>query len=525
MGVIQVLDCTLRDGGYCNKWDFGFDNIKKIVAGLDKANIDIVECGFLTEKKGVDADKSLFDDLEKANGMLPASALNSMFVVMVNYGEYPLEKLPVYKGYGVSGIRVAFHKHDRQEALEYCKGIGDKGYKVFVQPMVSLGYSDKEFLEMIEYVNNMSPYAFYIVDSFGEMKRRDLTRLFSLIKHNLRDEILIGFHSHNNLQLAYSNAQVFVDMRVGREVIVDSSVYGMGRGAGNLNTELFVEYLNENHEGNYDVKPIFSIIDEILNEFYQRNYWGYSLSNYLSASYHSHPNYASFLDDKKILTLEDMHEIFKVLDDEKRVSYDEEYIEAVFKRYMQKGQAQEIHKAELQSFLKGKSVLLIAAGKSAVDDKEAIISLAKQENIVVVSVNYEYKFCPVDYIFLSNQRRYKELPLEARRKCIATSNIMADELYLQPGYQDLWMEDGIKGNAGIMAIRFFMSLGVEHFFLAGYDGYSLDNRNNFGDSRMEVVMKRDVLEESNREMTRALRMASQKVLLDFVSNPKNLQMH
>ena len=75
----------------------------------------------------------------------------------------------------------------------------------------------------------------------------------------------------------------------------------MGRGAGNLNTELFVQYLNDNADGNYDIKPLLSIIDEILNAFYQRNYWGYSLPNYLSAAHNAHPNYAGYLDDKKTL--------------------------------------------------------------------------------------------------------------------------------------------------------------------------------------------------------------------------------
>ena len=97
------------------------------------------------------------------------------------------------------------------------------------------------------------------------------------------------------MQLAYSNAQSLVDLHSDRELIIDASVYGMGRGAGNLNTELFVQYLNDNADGNYDIKPLLSIIDEILNEFYQRNYWGYSLPNYLSASHNAHPNYAGFM--------------------------------------------------------------------------------------------------------------------------------------------------------------------------------------------------------------------------------------
>ena len=69
-----------------------------------------------------------------------------------------------------------------------------------------MNYSDDEFLSLIRAVNTFEPYAFYIVDSFGMMKEKDVTRLFYMVEHNLKDTIWIGFHSHNNLQLAYSNA-------------------------------------------------------------------------------------------------------------------------------------------------------------------------------------------------------------------------------------------------------------------------------------------------------------------------------
>ena len=83
----------------------------------------------------------------------------------------------------------------------------------------------------------------------------------------------------------------------------------MGRGAGNLNTELFVEYLNDNIGSTYQLKPLLTIIDEILNGFYEQNYWGYSLPNYLSAKHNAHPNYAGWLNSKKTLTIDNMNDI------------------------------------------------------------------------------------------------------------------------------------------------------------------------------------------------------------------------
>ena len=138
-----------------------------------------------------------------------------------------------------------------------------------MQPMVSVSYSDEEFINLINRSNELNPYAFYIVDSFGVMKRKDLMRLYYLVDHNLSNDIFVGYHSHNNIQMAYSNAQALVDLKTKRQLIIDSSVFGMGRGAGNLNTELFIEYLNELNGNKYRIKPLLKIIDQVLNPIYR----------------------------------------------------------------------------------------------------------------------------------------------------------------------------------------------------------------------------------------------------------------
>ena len=480
MSKIQVLDCTLRDGGYCNNCRFGFENERKIVHGLVEANIDIIECGFLMNTVKYDKDVTKFTSLDEVANIIPQNKEGKTFVMLTDYGKYRPEDLPENDGTSVDGLRVAFHKKDRVAALEECKAIKSKGYKVFVQAMVSLSYTDEEFLDLIRRVNELEPYAFYIVDSFGMMKRKDLTRLFYLVEHNLKENIKIGFHSHNNMQLAYSNAQSLVDLHSDRELIIDASVYGMGRGAGNLNTELFVQYLKDNADGNYDIKPLLSIIDEILNEFYQRNYWGYSLPNYLSAAHNAHPNYAGYLDDKKTLTVENMNEIFDMMDEDKKVSYDKDYIEQLYLRYMATGKSQEEHKAELIENLNGKTVLLIAPGKSSIEEKDEITSFVN-EDVVTVSVNYNYSLVDTDYIFLSNLRRFRELDASNREKCIVTSNIPADNVYLQTKYRDLLCDiEAVKDNAGLMAIKFFTQMGVKKIYLAGFDGYSHDEKENYG---------------------------------------------
>lgn len=520
MNSIHILDCTLRDGGYCNQWEFGFDNVRKITHGLQESGIEIIECGFLTNRVDYHPDITKFTNLNEIAQIIPDNKEGKTFVAMMNYGEYNIDDVPPYDGTSIDGIRVAYHKKNRIEALALCEQIKAKGYLVFIQAMVSLAYSDEEFLSMIHCVNKFKPYAFYIVDSFGMMKGKDLTRLFYMVEHNLDKDIWIGFHSHNNMQLAYSNAQQLTNVQTNRNLIIDSSIYGMGRGAGNLNTELFVEYLNENAGKSYQLKPILNLIDEILNEFYQRNYWGYSLPNYISASHNAHPNYASYLDDKKTLTIESMNDIFGMMDDEKKVSYDKSYIEELYLRYMDTGKVQEEHKTELMKCMYKKRILLVAPGKSSVEEEEKIKAFV-DDNTVVVSINYAYEGVTPTFIFLSNQRRFRELANENRDKCIVTSNISADGVYLQTNYKKLInKEEAVRDNAGLMAINFFMNFDIEGIYLAGFDGYSHDVRENYGTSDMAFITRNAVLDAMNAGMTKVLEEYRNRVKIEFVTIPK-----
>lgn len=524
MRHIQVLDCTLRDGGYCNDCHFGFENEKKIVSGLMEANIDIIECGFFMNTVKYDRDHTRFTSLDQVAQIIPEKRDGKIFVMLADHGKFVPEDLPVCDGTSVDGLRVAFHKKDRIGGLEDCRIVKEKGYKVFIQAMVSVSYTDEEFLDLIRRVNEVEPYAFYIVDSFGMMKQKDLTRLFYMVEHNLKDTIKIGFHSHNNMQLAYSNAQSLVHIQTDRDLIIDSSVYGMGRGAGNLNTELFVEYLNENADGQYVLKPLLTIIDEILNDFYQRNHWGYSLPNYLSAAHNAHPNYAGYLDDKKTLTVEDMNEIFDMMDEDKRRSYDKDYIEEVYLRYMATGRVQEAHMAELKDKLAEKKVLLIAPGKSSVDGMERIVEFAGKDDVISISVNFDYTSVETDFIFLSNLRRFRELGVDKRSKCIVTSNIPADNVYLQTKYRDLLTDiEAVKDNAGLMAIKFLMDYGVKEIYLAGFDGYAHDVRENYGDRQMAFITRNAVLDAMNEGMTAVMKRYSKDVDIHFLTDEKHVR--
>lgn len=524
MNSIKVLDCTLRDGGYCNQWKFGNENIHKIISSLMAANIDIVECGFLTNRVSYCRDITKYTSTKDIQPFVENRYDDKMLVAMVNYGEYEAEDLPERNRDTIDGIRVAFHKRNLPEALELCRKIKEKGYYVFIQPMVSVSYSDEEFLDLIKRVNELQPYAFYIVDSFGMMKEKELIRFFLMIEHNLNADIWIGFHSHNNMQLAYSNAQKLVTVHTDRNLIIDTSVYGMGRGAGNLNTELFVEFLNENIGAQYELKPLLSIIDEIINEFYQQNYWGYSLPNYLSAKHNAHPNYAQYLDDQKTLTVEDMESIFEMMDVEKCFEFDPKYIETLYLRYMTKEREKNEHELELAQILTGKRVLLIAPGKSSTDECGKIGQYLADEQTIGISVNFDYQYAETDYIFLSNLRRFRELDQKKYEKCIITSNIPEENVYLQVKYRDLINENEVvKDKAGLMAVKFLMKYNIKEILLAGFDGYSHDTEENYGEKKMEFYTRNAVLDAMNVGMSSVITKYAKEVKITFLTEARYIR--
>lgn len=521
MNNIQILDCTLRDGGYCNEWAFGLENTKRIISGLVDSNVEIIECGFLSNKDKYDSEVTKFNSVEEIAEVIPKNRQGKYFVAMMNYGEFDVEDLPECDNASINGIRVAFHKKDMEQALGACESVKNKGYLVFVQAMVSLNYSDEEFLDLIRRTNKLSPKAFYIVDSFGTMKSKDLIRLFYVVEHNLNENISIGFHSHNNMQLAYSNAQSLVSLPTNRNLIIDSSIFGMGRGAGNLNTELFLEFLNENVGAHYNVKPLLVIIDEILSYFYSKKFWGYSLPNYISATHGAHPNYALFFDDKKTLTYEAMNELFEMMEPERAIVYDREYAERLYLAYMERGTSQKNRMAEFKDTIANREVMIIAPGKSSFEEKDKILKVINDRKPLVISVNCDYKWAVTDYIFVSNMRRFGEIPVEKHNRCITTSNIASMDSFLTVDYKELInTTEAVEDNSSLMLIKLLILFQVSKLYVAGIDGYSIDPSQNFADQKMNFYTQKARFEAMNDGLNIMINRFAKDVDIEYITNPR-----
>lgn len=519
----QILDCTLRDGGYINDWRFGKKTIVSILEKLEKANIDIIECGFLTRMVKDEA-CSLFNDIAQIEKVLPRQERTAMYVAMIAIGEkelHPSELAP-FDGKSLEGIRLTFHKEEIDQAMEWARIIQEKGYKVFMQPVGTGFYTDMELLQLVEKMNQLQPYAFYIVDTLGSMYRNEVSHRFYLIDENMRPEIHLGFHGHNNLQLAFSNAQVLGKIQTKRTLILDSSVNGMGRGAGNLPTELITQYINKNIASRYDVTMVMDIYDEYISAIRKKFEWGYSVPYHIAASNVCHPNYASYLINKQTLTMKDIEKIIQSIPEEYKILYDQSLIEELYVRYQSRNIDDSAAVQEISGWLSGRKILLLAPGKSLVSHYDSILRFVEEEHPFVISVNFADTRYPIDACFVSNHKRMDTIGREIRRmgglRTILTSNIAGGGGCVYVNYACYTNgDDMVSDNAGLMLLSLLKRCGAHTVYLAGFDGFHHRHGGNYYSEELNSQEDEGQVREKRKRIRKQLQELSAEMEITFIT--------
>ena len=151
-----------------------------------------------------------------------------------------------------------------------------------------MDYTIQEFEELAVKMNGLNPYAVSIVDSYGLMHEENMMGYFNALNGYLHEDVIIGYHAHNNFNLAYANAIALVNAQNERDIILDGSLYGMGKGAGNGSIELLAYWLNTHRGSGYDVAQLLEIINLDIMEIRRKYEWGYSFDKFISASNQCH---------------------------------------------------------------------------------------------------------------------------------------------------------------------------------------------------------------------------------------------
>ena len=322
---MKILDCTLRDGGYANGWLFGENSIHNIKKGLEDLNVDIIELGFMRDEP-YDANKTIFSKMDDVNLILSNKKEKVLYSIMIEaFNPFPIEKLCHANESKIDLIRVCVWKRLLKEHLEYCKAIINKGYKITIQPSRVEQYSKDEFVSLIKQVNKLRPYAFYVVDTWGTQSKEQIVEYFKLADEHLDSSIGIGYHGHNNKMQALSCAQSVIEMDSFRELFLDSCLFGMGRGAGNLNTEIITQYINNYYNGSYNLSHCAELIEEEIAKYNSHNIWGYSMYYYLASISSCNPNYATYFQTNG-LSVKKFKLFLEAISDQEKIVFSKELI-------------------------------------------------------------------------------------------------------------------------------------------------------------------------------------------------------
>lgn len=335
---IQLLDCTLRDGGQgletaysmgISRVQFTEEVITKSIEHFVKSNIDIVELGYIEKSHFARHPFANYFTLEEVSKFIPFHRnANQMYTALFTGPDTEDDLVPEWNSKLVEGIRVILRYSELKKSVDFCEMLAKKGYKVFVQPMLTMRYTDEQLGMLCDRANEMHAYALYFVDSFGYMQVGDIDRLFSFYAKHLDPSIRIGFHPHNNLNLAFSNVQHFLRIAEDRSVIVDATAIGMGQGAGNLQTELILPYLNQNYGKSYNYDELLEVCEQI-EPMTSVGQWGYSVGLALPAMYNTAYKYATVMRIKMGFSYSKINYVMQHIPDELRHRYTEDNLNEV----------------------------------------------------------------------------------------------------------------------------------------------------------------------------------------------------
>ena len=531
MRKLYLLDCTLRDGGYVNDWEFGAGSIKSIFSRLDCAGVDAIEVGFIDDRRPYDPNRSIYPDTKSVEPVFKnMQKPNALVCAMIDYGTCKIENVAPASESHIDAIRVIFKKHLQDDALDFCRQIKEKGYKVFVNPVSVTTFSDEEMISLINKVNKLEPYAVTIVDTYGLMHSNKLLHYCNIMNQHLNKGIVLGYHAHNNFQLAYSNTIAVMENMMDRDILIDGTLFGMGKSAGNACTELVAMYMNERFGKQYDINQIQEAIDIDITKEFAKKEWGYRPMFYISALNECHPNYVTQLLEKKTLSVKQINEILSKLpkENDKNLLYDKNLCEKLYQDFQNTEVNDKDTIEALQSELSEKNVLLIGPGSSIKENESSIASYISEEKPVVFSVNFLNDEFPVDYVFMGNSKRYSQFfsriyAENENVKLICSSNVTEakEKVDYVVNFANLKSSvDCIYDNPLVLLVNLLIQLGVKSIKLAGFDGYSDNVDDCYYADYVKLLYDKSNVSSRNEALKKFISSVKQKVEISTLTPSK-----
>lgn len=503
---MKIIDCSIRDGGHINKWHFNEDIVKASYFAASKAQVDYFEIGYKNDEKIIGLGPFGYCN-EKYIKNLFKSLTDTKLLCMIDAGKYTGYKIPKCSPQltPFSGIRIAAYPYEAKIAIDLIESIYKKGYEVFFQLMAWSEWTEKDIEIIHKWKNKKILKAIYFADSFGSYIPEDIKKHIDKLK-NLGFKN-IGFHSHNNQQMAFANSLVAIKNGAS---YIDASVYGLGRGAGNLPIEILLNYLQLKGSSKYNVVPYFDLIDRFYIKLKEEIHWGYSLNTLLSGSRNIHPYYVDEL--LKNYTVEEIWNSLDLIKEKCPISYNIEKLNESLKQRFYIPSAKEIKnnvqkieeqvhllpskdaftlkKLSFQNRHKNKKFLIICNGPSIKKYQAQINKLIQTNKYITIGCNYlENLFKPNYHLFLSRKRFLKYISTVNTKSILLTPSFFGKEMIMENyngKYENIEIkliknlkDSPLKNivqqhvflNVGISAILTAYQMGAKEIIIVGMDGY------------------------------------------------------
>ena len=462
---MQILDCTLRDGGYYTNWDFDDKLVEKYFSAMNNLPVNILEIGYRSTPQKEYMGKYFYfpqfviDKIAKLNkGKRLALMFNEKSVRPEHLDDLLKGLNPI-----ISLIRLAVDPENLERAVVLAKAIQERGFGVAFNVMYMSQYAENiEFLKKLKIVNSVVEYL-NIVDSYGGLLPNQVTELVKIVKANV--DVKVGYHGHNNLELGLANTLAAMD--AGCE-IVDATVLGMGRGAGNLKTELLLTHLASIGKADFDFNELSALI-EAWTPLHKEHEWGTNLPYMVSG--------ANSLPQKDVMEwvtqrFYSFNSIIRALQNQKT------------------GEADNMRLPVFKPEKSFKNVAIIGGGPNAKLHAEAVKHFVnKLDNVCLIhassknaksyeDVDLDQYFCLVgneghrlEEVFndLNHFRGQCVLPAFPRKMGTYIPVILKDVAF---ELKEVSFTEKHTDAHTALALQTAIDLKAEKVFLAGYDGYS-----------------------------------------------------